>query len=319
MTTKKLKHSAVALAGAGALASATLALGSQSDGAAQAAGATRTGAGYAISGRRDDHHDLSAAAKTLGVTEAKLHTALEQLRAAREDRERGDADAALAKSLGVSVERLRAAWDKLRAGHETAFATALAKALDLDVARVRSALTAVRGTEPGPGGAHGRRHGADGGRDAFATALAKRLGVSATRLRTALASARPDHDRRPARTDPAADLAKALGLDTAKVRTALERSHRTREDAFARALADKLGIDVAKVRSAADHLGLAARHTGDPAATAGAVRAGLCRNEGAAASRAIPASRCYAAAMPPRSLANQRSANGSSLKGGTST
>ena len=58
---------------------------------------------------------------------------------------------ALSTGLGVDTTTVQAAFDKLQAAHkandtarEAAMATALAKALNLDVAKVQTALAAVR-------------------------------------------------------------------------------------------------------------------------------------------------------------------------------
>ena len=97
--------------------------------------------------RGDRKADL---AKALGVTEAKLEQAFQNLRGnfrgQREER-KDDRGADLAKALGISQAKVDAAFEKLRAAHEAehqkmrdALAASLAKSLNLDEAKVKAAL-----------------------------------------------------------------------------------------------------------------------------------------------------------------------------------
>jgi len=100
-------------------------------------------------------------ASALGVTTDKVTTILDANRPAKPAAGTKPAAAtkpdtsglvtALSTGLGIDNATVQAAFDKLQAAHkagdaarETAMATALAKALNLDVAKVQSALAAVR-------------------------------------------------------------------------------------------------------------------------------------------------------------------------------
>src|SRR4051812_11035975 len=101
------------ISGAVVLATGAYAIGAQrDDGSASAADNARVAQGYGAGGgpglRRHRELDLSAAAKKLGVSEAKLRSALESMRGDGPDHRRdGDGPDALAKSLGVSQAKLR--------------------------------------------------------------------------------------------------------------------------------------------------------------------------------------------------------------------
>lgn len=244
------------LAGSVVLASAAYGIGTQvDDGSATAASSSgKPSAGDRRGGPRG--HDLSGLAKTLGVSEAKLRAALEDLRGDRPVKGKGDLAAALAKELDVSEAKVQDVLDSARpprprdgrrAGHRR-FAVALAKELGIDASKVRSALGDAkqdRGGRRGPPALDG---------------LADKLGVSEAKLRSALEATRPKGgpprgDRAPKRL--VAALAKGLDKDASEVRAALrkvraakEKEHSANRDEFAQKLADKLGISVAKVKSA---------------------------------------------------------------------
>lgn len=153
-----------ALAGGAALASAGFAIGSQDDGSATAA-ADRSGAavrpadrlagpgpGPAFvhrAGRRGGPHGphrmgLGSLADDLGVSQAKLHDALRDLRPKGDPGD--EMTAALAKELGISAERLREAFDAVHQRRHDEFARQLAEKLGVDVDKVKDALPAP----PGP-------------------------------------------------------------------------------------------------------------------------------------------------------------------------
>jgi ClpA/ClpB-like protein len=279
----------VALAGGVALASGGLAIGSQlGNGAADARSKTNSSAPAqardAHFGRRGGPGDFSSLADRLGVSEAKLRAALDDLRPSGDPMD--GLAAALAKSLNLDEAKVQAELDKLRAAHEkredaehAKFEAALAKELGIDAAKVHAAFDKLK-PEPGRdrGGPRGDR------RDLLAD-LAKELGVSQDKLRAALDAVRPggpggpggrrgpDGPPPPGAPPPppggpgghhhggpggpggpiADDLAKALGVDAADVRKALDAYEQARRDEFAQKLADKLGIDVDKVKDALPH------------------------------------------------------------------
>ena len=85
--------------------------------------------------------DLSALAQKLGVSEAKLQSALGAIRPTLHDRRNGLAD--LASALGISQARLKAAFQKVEQQRRDALASALAKQLGLPVSKVSSALDSL--------------------------------------------------------------------------------------------------------------------------------------------------------------------------------
>ncbi|WP_210491499.1 hypothetical protein [Patulibacter sp. SYSU D01012] len=134
------------------------------------------------------HVDTAALAKALGVTEAKLTAALEQVRPDRDDHA-AEMAAAIAKALGAKTEDVQAVLeDQHGAGGPG------------------------RGG-PGPGGP-------GGGPEELVSALAKKTGKTEDEVREALKAARPDRAEK--RSEHVAALAKALGLSTEKVQTALD-------------------------------------------------------------------------------------------------
>jgi len=208
--------------------------------------------------------DLSELAQKLGVKEADLRAAFEDIRKDQQPPPRDKRDefaAGLAKKLGLDQSKVEAALDKLRPqgrreGHRDLTA-ALAKQLGLSQSKVRAALDKVR-----PERGNGRPDP-----DRFLTALAKELGVSKAKLQAAFQKVHPRPPGGPGRGPggpgpggpgpDAAALAKALGVDQAKLEKALdelrqehEAEHEQRRNEFAQALADRLHIDVDKVKAA---------------------------------------------------------------------
>jgi hypothetical protein len=290
--TPRSKKTAAALSGALVLASGAYALGSQTgDGAALAGDrATSTGRQAGPHGPGPGRpggpgRDLSGIAGRLGVTEAKLRAALEDLRpdrGAKDDR-RSALAKALAGELGLSADKVTAALDKLhgqrkvgrrerRGDRVQGFDDALASKLGLDAAKVRSAFDALK--------AGGRRGGPPDLGD-----LAGKLGVTEDKLRSALADLRPGGPAGPGKLGsgpgkpgpgpggpgrfghrmrggpgpggPAvvSALSKELGVTPAKLRAALQKirgeldkQHQAERDAFAAKLAAKLGVPEAKVK-----------------------------------------------------------------------
>lgn len=124
--------------------------------------------------------DTAALAKTLGVTEAKLQTALQATRGTK-DATKGDRAAAIAKALDATTADVQAVLDAQGGGgpggrgDQSALVTALAKKTGKTEAEVTKALEAQ----------HTARE------DAEATALAKALGIDAAKVKSALAAAKP--------------------------------------------------------------------------------------------------------------------------------
>jgi DNA-binding MarR family transcriptional regulator len=254
MTTSK-QTVALALTGAVALASGAYALGSQAgDGDASAAktssgtyggpppGPGRPGFGRGPEGPR---HDLSGLATRLGVSEAALRKALEDLRPAQRPDPRDDMAQELADALGIDVAKVQATFDKLRPQRERHehgdLAAALAKKLGVSTAKVQSALDAQRDHRGDP------------------DALAKALGVTPAKLRQAFAGLWRDHrpGRDHARGPATAALAKELGVTQAQLKAAFDKLKAAKEKEFAdrrselaKQLAAKLGLDASKVEKA---------------------------------------------------------------------
>ena len=201
MTSTPKKMAAV-VAGSAVLASAAYGVGTQvSDGNATAA--NRSTSSPAAEERRHGPR-LSRLAEQLGVSEAKLRAALEDLRPARRAKGRGRAEMAaeLAEELGVSESTVRGILADLRPRDGRAFkhrmplrhrrparmrnrlVAALAKGLDKDVSEIRGALRKVRA-------AHRTERAAR--RDEFAQKLADRLGISVDKLKSALPARGPGH------------------------------------------------------------------------------------------------------------------------------
>jgi len=259
--TRGKQTTALALAGAVALASGAYALGTQvDDGNAAAAktpnaapafagGPGRPGFGHGFPGGPGGPL-LEGAADRLGVSEAQLRTALEEI--AKEHR--SDFAQKLADALKIDRAKVEAAFDKLRPKRPDrprapeAFAAALAKQLGLTTAKVRAALEKHRNNPTSP------------------DALAKELGVSEQKLHdafhTIMGKIRPRGG--PGHHGPDADtLAKELGVSQAQLEAAFDKlraDHEKLEDQLAQELADKLNIDVAKVKAAIDDFRPFGRH-----------------------------------------------------------
>jgi hypothetical protein len=273
--TPRSKKTAAAVGGALVLASGAYALGTQTgDGTALAGGKpTPAKAGAPPGpGRHGGSRDLSGVAAKLGVTEAKLRAALQDLRpgrGAKKDEHRDALAKALASALGLDQAKVSAALEKLhgdrkvirrdrRGDRLNRFDEALATKLGIDAAKVRAAFDSLK---PGP-----NRRAAKPGLDD----LAKKLGVSEAKLRAALGELRPGPRPRAGRPGPgfkrpggpggpggprAAALAKELGVTEAKLRAAmekirpdLEKQHEAERDALIAKLAAKLGVSEAKVK-----------------------------------------------------------------------
>lgn len=135
--------------------------------------------------------DTAALAKTLGVTEDKLQTALASVRPAMGDRD----------------------------GKRTEWTAAIAKALGQPTADVQAVLDANHPAPPAAGSTPQQRP-ARPDDSALAKALATKFGISQDKAQAALDAAHGDKSDRG--DELAAALAKELGLDTAKVKSALE-------------------------------------------------------------------------------------------------
>ena len=212
--TRGKQTTALALAGAFALASGAYALGTQADdGNAAAAKSPNAAPAFAGGPGRPGfgHHGgpggpaFDSLADRLGVSEAKLRTALEDI--AKEHRT--DFAQTLADALSIDRAKVRAALQKHR-NHPTS-PEQLAKELGVSEEKLHDAFHAVmRKIRPrGPG-----RPGLDN--------LANALGVTRAQLEAAFDKLRADHDR--LRDQFAEELAKRLGLDPSKVQDALEES-----------------------------------------------------------------------------------------------
>jgi hypothetical protein len=261
--TPRTKKTAAALSGALVLASGAYALGSQAgDGEALAGSKTSSSTRSAGPGGPGPR-DLSGIAGQLGVTEAKLRAALEDLRpdrGAKKDEHQAALAKALATELGLDAAKVTAALEKFHGDRKVVrrerrgdrlqrFDDALAAKLGVDAAKVRSAFDSLK---PGPDRRAGKPALAD---------LAKQIGVSEDALRSALADLRPgprrDRGGGPGHLgpEPVAGLAKELGVTQAKLRAALQKirgelakQHEAERDAFVAKLAAKLGVSEAKVK-----------------------------------------------------------------------
>ena len=228
MTSGK-RTTAFALAGAIALASGAYALGNEAgDGSAEAAKGdqVRHGQGFGPPGRPGFRPGFDDLADRLGVEEADLREALEDIA----DGRKAQFAQRLADALNVDRAKVEQAFENLRperparphVRRPAALAASLAKELGLSTAKVRAALE--------------QRHGPG--------ELADALGVSEERLREAFHAVmgKPRRLHRPALSN----LAEELGVTQAQLDAAFEKLR----DDFARELADRLNLDVAKVEEA---------------------------------------------------------------------
>jgi transposase-like protein len=190
-----------------ALASGAYALGSQAGDGDAAAAKTPNGAqpygppGHPGFGRfhGGPRPDLSGLADRLGVSEAKLRAALEDLRSAQRPgpgKAHDDLAQELADALGIDASKVTAALDKLRPRAE------------------RRQHRADRRCGHGP---------ADRRRGPAVAALAKELGVTQAQLRAAFDKLRAAKEKEFAdrRAEFAKQLAAKLGIDVSKVEKAL--------------------------------------------------------------------------------------------------
>jgi hypothetical protein len=250
MTSRPAKFAA-AVAAASALAGASYALGSQSDGQAVAskpnAALRGAPAGAVLRHARRDA-GLDRLAGKLGVSTDALRTALTDLRPAQP---REDLSAGVAKALGLDEAKVRAALRKFHARLRPGMGrqrsdrrvarrpgAALARELGVSPVQLRKAFAQAFKAQRA---AHLERE---------AGALATALGVDAATVTTALEKLGLQRRGRGARVDVAAALAKQLGLETAQITAAFEKLREQRRTAFATALAGKLGIPVEKVEAA---------------------------------------------------------------------
>jgi hypothetical protein len=225
MTSGK-RTTAVAVAGAVALASGAYALGSQvGDGSAEAARGdqVRLGHGFGPPGRPGFRPGFDDLADRLGVEETALREALEDIA----DERKAELAQRLADALRIDRAKVEQAFEDARperphVRRPRAIAAALAKELGLTTAKVRAALEQRRG--PGE--------------------LADALGVSEERLREAFHAVigKPRRLHR----HGLGNLAEELGVTQAQLDAAFEKLR----DDFAQELADRLNLDVARVKEA---------------------------------------------------------------------
>jgi DNA-binding MarR family transcriptional regulator len=245
--TRGKQTTALALAGAVALASGAYALGTQvDDGNAAAAKTPNAAPAFAGGPGRPGfgHHGgprFDGLADKLGVSEAKLRAALTEIATEH----RTDFAQRIADALKIDRAKVEAAFDKLRPKRPErrprapeAFAAALAKELGLTTAKVQAALEKHRNNPTSP------------------SDLAQELGVTEQQLHDAfhavMGKIRPhgpgDRDR-----PGLANLAKQLGVTNAQLEAAFEKlraQHEDLRDRFAQELAKRLGLDASKVEDA---------------------------------------------------------------------
>ena len=165
--------------------------------------------------RRDEF--TNKLAKALGISSAKVKSALDGLHQRSEDRFAGR----LADALGVDADSVKAALEKLKDNGPVRFgdfAQKLADELNLDVSDVRAALIKVR---PFHEERRGERHGHDA---APVRQLATALGVSRADLRAAFRELRSGAENgwEKHQKELAAFLADRFNLDVNKVSDALQ-------------------------------------------------------------------------------------------------
>jgi hypothetical protein len=140
-------------------------------------------AGGGRGGHGGRHLDTAALAKALGVTEARLQTALDQVKPAKDDHA-----AAIAKALGQSAADVQAVLDANRPDRsapgqgqhdDSALAKALAAKFGVTQDKAQAALDAAR-PDKGERGTE------------LAAALAKELGLDAAKVKAALDAQHPE-------------------------------------------------------------------------------------------------------------------------------
>jgi AraC-like DNA-binding protein len=266
--TRGKQTTALALAGAVALASGAYALGTQVDdgnaaaannGNGKAAPAFAGGPGFGHGprgfggGPRGFGHGpggpvFDGLADKLGVSEAKLRAALEDIAKTH----RTDFAQKLADALKIDRAKVDAAFDKLRPKRPDrpraprAFAAALAKELGVTTAKVQAALAKHRDNPTSP------------------DELAKELGVTEQQLHDAFHAVMGKIRPRGPGVRPGLDnLAEELGVTKAQLDAAFDKlraQHEDLRDQFAQELATKLGISVEKVQDAIDDFRPFGRH-----------------------------------------------------------
>jgi transcriptional regulator with XRE-family HTH domain len=271
--TKRTKQLAILLLAGVVLSSGAYALGSQSgDGGALASDSSArapTGSGAAnvtdrqgprtVRGlrRHVEGFGFDALAQKLGVSPTALRDALQAIRQAKTpEQRRAEAIQALATALGKPVDQVTSAVNSVLPDRGAVrrfrddFAHSLARALGVDVAKVRAGLEKARRDLRADRG-NRDRHDPGAFRDTLVNDIAAATGVDAAKVRSALQSLRPGRgDRRDRRDDIRQKLATALGVSTDALDAAFAKVRTQVRDEFATELARRLNIDVQKVKDA---------------------------------------------------------------------
>jgi hypothetical protein len=255
------------LGGGVALASAAFAIGSQAGGGSAVAGtssaapaveAAATPASKPVHLRGPGgEKPLGDLATRLGVDEAKLRAALEDLRPERKEIDGHAAE--LAKILKLDEAKVKGALEKIRPARAQRHdrrrvpgfvVDELVKDLKLDEAEVRAAIEKVLPGEP-------PERGERPDKEAMLAALAKELGVEAAKVRESLSDVRGTRHEHHERHGPghrggpggpaSQELAEELGVSTATLEKAFETLHEQRRAQFAKDLAERLSISPEKV------------------------------------------------------------------------
>lgn len=241
------RTSIIVVGGALAIASIGYGLGTQADDGTALAGdrSDRSGA-PGLMFERGSPPGFDTLADKLGVDADRLEEALRAFHEQEDGDRRDEFASALARALDIPVAKVTAAFDQLRAHHETRFANRLAEALGVDTDKVRAALDELHDDGDGPV-AFGD----------FAGDLADELGLEENDVSDALMEIRPErgHVRRHAM--PLRQLASALDVSRADLRKALrairpggENGWKQHNEALAKFLAERLDLDVDKVSDA---------------------------------------------------------------------
>ena len=252
------KVTTVVLVGAVGLASAAYGIGSQvGDGSASAgsgAGSTSSSSAADRSFDRGGPPGFEDLADELGVDANALEDALREFHDQEANSRRTEFTDALASALGISAAKVTSALDQLGEQKRERFAKRLANELGVDAAKVQTALDELADERPDRGD-----NGGPGGPGDFAEDLAAKLGVDADEVEDALFAQRPDRgmrDRDHAR-QPLRQLATALGVSRAELRKAFREvragaddAWEKRQDALVQFLADRFNLSEAKVEQA---------------------------------------------------------------------